>query len=93
MLKTLRNILIVVILFGVSTAAIDYYRMSDGKKPIFNISSYDKVKHNQKYRGLFYQASRNTKVNSDEDLDESSNIKFFVLSFQFPYYPSYLEKI
>ena len=80
MLKTLRNILIIIFIFGVVTAGFDYYRMSNNSKPVFNISSYNKVKHIQYYRGLFYQASRNTKINDDEDLTDSSNIKFYILS-------------
>ena len=41
MLKKIRNFLIILVIFGVSSAFIDYYRMNSGQAPIFNISKYD----------------------------------------------------
>ena len=79
-LKVIRNIIILVFVFGVTTAFIDYTRMMGGDGPIFNISTYNKVKKIQSYRGLFYQASRVTKVNDQEALEDSSDIKFYVLT-------------
>lgn len=81
-LKLIRNIIFLVIIFGAVTAFIDYTRMLSGSEPIFNISSYNSSKHVENYRGLFYQASRKTKVNNQESLMDSSDIKFFVLTKQ-----------
>ena len=79
-LKLIRNTIIFVILFGSVTAFIDYTRMLSGTEPIFNISTYDSKNHVENYRGLFYQASRKTKVNNKESLTDSSEISFFVLT-------------
>lgn len=81
-LKLIRNIIFLVIIFGAVTAFVDYTRMLSGSEPIFNISSYNSSKHVENYRGLFYQASRKTKVNNQESLMDSSEIKFFVLTKQ-----------
>ena len=40
MFKIIRNLLIIIIVFGILTALIDYVRMTTGNVPIFNISSY-----------------------------------------------------
>lgn len=79
-LKLIRNLLIIFILFGIATAFVDYSRMITGLEPIFNISTYNNIKHIEKYRGLFYQASRETKVNEREPLKDSSDIKYYVLT-------------
>lgn len=80
MLKTIIKIIVFIVLFGIGTAVIDYTRMTSGTTPLFNISSYNEVKHLQKYRGLFYQASRKVKVNDKESLTDSSDIKFYVFT-------------
>ena len=82
MLRKIRNFLIFIIIVGILTAYIDYTRMMGGNSPIFNISTYNENKHYQFYRGLFYQASRKTKVNNLEPLEDSSNIKYYVLTVQ-----------
>lgn len=82
MLRKIRNFLIFIIIVGILTAFIDYTRMMGGNSPIFNISTYNENKHYQFYRGLFYQASRKTKVNNLEPLEDSSNIKYYVLTKQ-----------
>lgn len=79
MLKLIRNILIFIILFGICTAGIDYFRMNTGNVPLFNISSYKSKDRIQSYRGLFYQGSRKCTVSSEEPLVDSSNITFTVL--------------
>ena len=91
-LKFLRNVIFIVILFGVSSAYIDYTRMIDGSEPIFNISTYNKTKHVEDYRGLFYQASRKIKVNDQEALEDSSDIKFFVLTKEINIPNNFVEK-
>lgn len=79
-LKILRNILFIFILFGVFTAFFDYTRMTNGSEPIFNISTYNEINHIENYRGLFYQASRRTKASDHETLTDSGDIKFIVLT-------------
>ena len=81
-LKFIRNIIFIVIIVGIITAFIDYTRMISGSEPVFNISSYNSIKHIESYRGLFYQATRKTKINDKESLMDSSEIKFFVLTKQ-----------
>ena len=81
-LKFIRNIIIIIFLFGIITAFLDYKRTISGSEPIFNISTYNNLTHIEKYRGLFYQASRTTKINNEEDLDDSFDIKFYVLTIK-----------
>ena len=81
-LKIIRNVIIIVFLFAVITAVLDYTRIISGLEPIFNISSYNSVTHIEKYRGLFYQASRKTKINNEEDLEDSFDINFYVLTIK-----------
>ena len=80
MLKKIRNFLIILVIFGVSSAFIDYFRMNSGQAPIFNISKYDESTKIQSYRGLFYQASRKVKVSTNESLVDSSDIEYTVLN-------------
>ena len=80
MLKSLRNLLIFVILVGSLTAFIDYTRMVSSEGPLFSISSFNEKSGIQSYRGLFYQASRRVKVNKDEPLSDSSEITYTVLT-------------
>ena len=81
MFKIIRNLLIIIIVFGILTALIDYVRMTTGNVPIFNISSYSSKERIQSYRGLFYQGSRKITVSPDEPLVDSSEITFTVLTF------------
>lgn len=80
MLKKIRNFLIILVIFGVSSAFIDYFRMNSGQAPIFNISKYDESTKIQSYRGLFYQASRKVKISTNESLVDSSDIEYTVLN-------------
>ncbi len=80
MLKKIRDFLIILVIFGVSSAGIDYFRMNSGQAPIFNISKYDESTKIQSYRGLFYQASRKVKVSTNESLVDSSDIEYTVLN-------------
>lgn len=91
MLKLIRNLLIIVILFGVGTAGADYVRMTTGNVPLFNISSYQSKERLQSYRGLFYQGSRRVTVSPDEPLVDSSEITFTVLFWNINVPRSYKE--
>ncbi len=91
MLKVIRNLLIIVILFGIGTAGIDYVRMTTGNIPLFNISSYKSKERLQSYRGLFYQGSRKVTVSPEEPLVDSSEITFTVLFWDIKVPRSYKE--
>ena len=53
--------------------------------------TYNKNKHIENYRGLFYQASRKTKINNQEPLEDSSDIKYFVLTKEINIPSNYVE--
>ena len=92
MLKKIRNILIVIVLFGVLTAGIDYIRMCAGKNPIFSISSYKSKERMQFYRGMFYQGSRNYTISPDEPLEDSKNVTFRILFWKIDVQKKHDEK-
>ena len=79
LLKKIRNFLILVFLFGIVTATLDYFRMNSGLTPIFNISNYNEQTKIESFRGLFYQASRKVKVSTSESLVDSSDIEYVVV--------------
>ena len=81
MLKALRNIVIIVILFGVISAAIDYYLLKNYKKPIFCIVTYNEAKHTESYRGMFYQAKRITSNSNKEQIKESKFITYYLFLY------------
>ena len=72
--------LVVFVLF--CFAGVDYYRMTKGKLPVFQIATYNSKKREQTFHGTFYTAVRVVRANPDEALEESSNVSFYL--FQFP---------
>lgn len=80
-LNAIKNVLIVIIVFGFATAGIDYSRMNSGEVPLFNLSSYNQKTNIQNYRGLFYIAERKVKASTKEPLVDSTNMKFKILVF------------
>ena len=80
MLKTIRNLLIIVMIFGVVSAAIDYYRLTIGEKPVFCISSYDYNSKIETSRGIFYIVDRKINHSTSERLEMSKSIKFRFLT-------------
>lgn len=81
MIKLLRNIVIIVIIFGVTTALIDYYKLKKYEKPVFALSSYNEVSKKEYYRGLFYQASRIVTINNKEPISNSKSLTYYVLTY------------
>ena len=73
-----RSILIVLLL-GLLSSFIDYLRMNDSKLPIFNVSSYNSSKKLQVWKGMFYTASRKVRGGVEEDLSDSTDLKFNLL--------------
>lgn len=84
--KLIRNVILLVILFGFGTAGIDYYRMTKGFVPIFNRSYYYSQGRIQEYRGLFYKAERHITSSTRESLEDSKDIQFqlFQLKYKIP---------
>ena len=79
--KIINRIIIFIILLGIVTAGVDYWRMMNGEVPIFNKSQYDLKTKKQTFQGLFYSAERKVLLSMDEGLDTSSNIKYKLLFF------------
>lgn len=82
MYKAIKRVLFLFILIGALSTGIDYARITAGETPVFNVKSYDKKTHIQKFRGLFYIAERKVKTSEKEKLVDSSEIKFKVLTFE-----------
>ena len=80
-LKLILKIVLLVILLGVITAGIDFYRLKNGEIPIFNISSMDDKTNIQTFRGLFYIGERKVRSSGVEPLIDSKNIKYRFLVF------------
>ena len=76
MLKTIRNLLIIVMIFGVVTAVVDYYRLTIGEKPVFCLDSYDYNTNKETFRGIFYIADRDINHSTSERLEMSYNIRY-----------------
>ena len=79
--KSLFIIILSIFLMGMGTGFIDYLRMTNGKLPIFNISSYDSNRKKQVFQGMVYRASRKVRGNENEDLKDSSKLKFKLITF------------
>lgn len=79
--RTIKKILIVIILLGLSSAGIDLIRMNNNKLPIFNLKKYDPNNKIQIFRGIFYQAKRTIKASPKESLIDSKDIKFTFIIF------------
>ena len=79
--RLIRNIILLVLLYGFVTLGLDYWRMSNGKVPIFNKEEYNMPKKEQRYQGLFYQAKRTIRASRLEDLRDSSNIRFYLFHY------------
>ena len=80
-LKTIKNLLIIILILGFLTAGIDYLRMKSGETPIFNIKKYNEKTSVQTYRGLFYIAERTVTASPNESLVDSTNMKYKILIF------------
>lgn len=69
-------VILSILLIGIVTGLIDYFRMTKGKLPIFNISSYDSSHKKQFYQGMLYTASRKVTGSDKENLEDSTKLKF-----------------
>lgn len=78
--RLIRNIILIFLLLGICTTAIDYLRMRSGDVPVFNISHYQSKTHIQVYQGPFYVAQRKVKNSVDESLSDSTELQFLILN-------------
>lgn len=74
-------VILSILLIGMITGFIDYFRMTSGSLPIFNISSYDSAKKKQVFQGMFYKASRKVTGTDKEGLSDSTKLKFKFIIF------------
>ena len=82
MYRLIKRLLLLFVLLGALSTGIDYARITAGETPVFNIKQYDSKTHIQRFRGLFYVAERKVKTSVNEQLVDSSDIKFKVLTFK-----------
>lgn len=81
-IKALRNTFVIIMIFGVITALIDYYRMINGYVPIYSRVNYNEKSRIETYRGLFYVAERKIKLDRKERLSSSDNLKYKFLIYE-----------
>ena len=74
---TIKELCLLFILVSIGSALLDYARITSGMVPLFCLKSYDEKTNIQSYRGIFYQASRKVTVSPDEELTDSTDIKFY----------------
>ena len=77
----IRTIFLIIFLL-ICFAGIDYYRMTKGNLPIFQIPTYNSKTRENVFHGTFYTAKRTVRANPDEPLEESSKIEYYF--FQIP---------
>ena len=77
---TIKELCLLFILVSIGSALLDYARITSGMVPLFCLKSYDEKTNIQSYRGIFYQASRKVTVSPDEELTDSTDIKFYVMT-------------
>ena len=93
MKSVLKNLIIIILVFGFGTAIVDYLRMSNGMMPIFNIKTYNNETRIENFRGLFYLAERKVKNSRQEGLTESTNMKFQLIVFDLKVPKKYREEL
>lgn len=82
MIKLIRIIILLALLIGLTTAGIDYYLLINNHKPVFNIREYNEIKHIESFRGLFYQARRETHISDKEQINDSKNVRFIFILYK-----------
>lgn len=92
MFKIIKKILLLVILLGAISTAVDYTRIMAGETPIFNIKEYNQKTKVQTFKGLFYKAERTVYASTKEKLVDSKNIKFKILFLEINVPKQFIEK-
>lgn len=78
--KSLNTIILLFIIICFLTIYIDYKRILNQEKPLFNIKSYNEKTNIEEYNGFFYKVTREIKINKEEPLEESKNIKMTIFN-------------
>ena len=79
-LKGIRNILVVILIFGLVSAGYDYFRIANGNQPVFCIKSYESRSKLETNRGLFYVVERTIKADQKENFKLSRKVIFKFLT-------------
>ncbi len=72
--------LIIIFIFGLISAYIDYQQVKKGEIPFLNISKYNEVKKIQTFRGVFHKIERKLLVSPNESLYDSSKTIFSIFT-------------
>jgi hypothetical protein len=79
--KAIFRLIFLVIFLLFAFAGIDYYRLTKGELPVFQVSQYNSKKRVQTFVGTFYKATRKVRANPEESLYESSKISYYLFGF------------
>lgn len=79
LIKSIIRFVLILCFVGLCLTGLDYYRMTRGELPIFNLSSYQAKRHTQYFYGPFYVAERRVRASTVEPLSDSSKIRFKIL--------------
>lgn len=81
-LKAIRNIFLIVLLFGLITTYYDYTNLKKGNSPLFCLRNYNEKTKTEKLRGIFYIVERKVKENPSERFNLSDKITYHILWLQ-----------
>ncbi len=90
--KFIKIVIVFVLVFGLLTAGIDFFRMKKGLVPVFNRIEYNMRTKIQTYKGLFYTATRKVLISPMEPLEESSKLHFKLFLFEMNIPSTWKEK-
>ena len=79
--KAIFRLIFLVIFLLFAFAGIDYYRLTKGELPVFQVSQYNSKTRVQTFVGTFYKATRKVRANPEESLYESSMVSYYLFGF------------
>ena len=79
--KGIFRIIFLIIFALFAFAGIDYYRITKGDLPVFQVSQYNSKTRVQTFVGTFYKADRLVRANPEEPLQESSKVHYSLFGF------------
>ena len=77
---TVKELCLLFLLVSIGSCLIDYGRITSGKVPLFCVKNYNEETKIESFRGIFYQASRKVTVSPEEELTDSTEIKFYAVT-------------
>ena len=92
MFKMIKKLLLLFILLGAITTAVDYVRIMAGETPIFSIKEYSTKTRKQTFKGPFYVAERTVSASTKEKFVDSKNIKLKILFYSVNVPKQFVEK-